>query len=112
MRHSELVQQPPPPYSKASPQQNQSQNLTNAQRAILPGLPTEPYIIRLQEAIKQKNLEAFFPPDDPRIAQTAVRAEQQVERLVQAWRIPREIAGDFVRYETLSQNMCSLSQAD
>ena len=55
------------------------------------------YVRQLEEAIQQKRLQSFYPPGDPRIQQTAQRAAQQVEKLVQAWHIPREIAVDIVR---------------
>ena len=92
-----LEEQPPPPYSIAS-LQNQDHSLTNAQRAIQPGAHTSPYFHLLQKAIVQKGLQTFFRKDDPRVAQIAVRAEKQVEKLAQAWHIPKEIAADTVRY--------------
>lgn len=52
---------------------------------------------QLEDAIQQKRLQSFYPPGDPRIQQTAQRAAQQVDKLCQAWRIPREIAVDIVR---------------
>ena len=55
------------------------------------------YTRQLEEAIQQKRLQSFYPPGDPRIQQTAQRAAQQVDKLVAAWHIPREIAVDIVR---------------
>lgn len=55
------------------------------------------YVRQLEEAIQQKRLQSFYPPGDPRIQQTAQRAAQQVDKLVAAWHIPREIAVDIVR---------------
>jgi len=55
------------------------------------------YVRQLEEAIQQKHLQSFYPPGDPRIQQTAQRAAQSVDKLVAAWRIPREIAVDIVR---------------
>jgi hypothetical protein len=55
------------------------------------------YVKQLEEAIQQKRLQSFYPPGDPRIQQTAQRAAQSVDKLVAAWRIPREIAVDIVR---------------
>lgn len=55
------------------------------------------YVRQLEEAIQQKRLQSFYPPGDPRLQPIAQRAAQQVDKLCQAWRIPREIAVDIVR---------------
>ncbi|KAK3680011.1 hypothetical protein LTR78_000388 [Recurvomyces mirabilis] len=58
------------------------------------------YVQQLQQAVQEKQLNAFYGPGTPggqRLPQIAQRAAQQVDRLCQAWRIQREIATDIVR---------------
>ena len=58
------------------------------------------YQRELERAIQEKQLQRFYGPGSPgqqMIPQIAQRAAQAVERVVQAWRIPREIANDIVR---------------
>ncbi|KAF2767663.1 hypothetical protein EJ03DRAFT_144325 [Teratosphaeria nubilosa] len=58
------------------------------------------YQRQLEDAVREKRLEAFYGPGTPgqqRLPQIAARAAQQVDRLCQAWRIPREIGRDIVR---------------
>jgi len=55
------------------------------------------YVRLLEDAIRQKCLQSFYPPGDPRIQQTARRAAQQIDKLVAAWHISKEIAADIVR---------------
>ncbi|KAK5119012.1 hypothetical protein LTR62_000223 [Meristemomyces frigidus] len=58
------------------------------------------YLQQLQQAVQEKQLNAFYGPGTPggqRLPQIAARAGQQVDRLCQAWRIQREIATDIVR---------------
>lgn len=58
------------------------------------------YQSQLEQAIREKGLERFYGPQAAgaqRLPQIAQRAAQQVDRLCQAWRIPKEIATDIVR---------------
>ncbi|WPG99694.1 Hypothetical protein R9X50_00251300 [Acrodontium crateriforme] len=58
------------------------------------------YQRQLEQAIQEKQLQAFYGPGTPgaqRLPAIAARAAQQVDRLCQAWRIQREIATDIVR---------------
>jgi hypothetical protein len=55
------------------------------------------YVRQLEEAIQQKQLQKFYPPGDYRIQETAGHAAEQIETLVTAWNVPKEIAVDMVR---------------
>ncbi|QIW95309.1 hypothetical protein AMS68_000827 [Peltaster fructicola] len=55
------------------------------------------YEEQLRAAIREKRLEHFYPPNDPRLRQLAQRAAQSVNSLVSAWHIPQELARDIVR---------------
>ncbi|KAM0722399.1 hypothetical protein Q7P37_001840 [Cladosporium fusiforme] len=97
---------PPPPGQQQQPQQQQQSYGGPPQQSQQYGGPPAPsaaphdingYVRQLEDAIQQKRLQSFYPPGDPRIQQTAQRAAQQVDRLCQAWKVPREIAVDIVR---------------
>jgi len=58
------------------------------------------YQQELERAIQEQSLQKFYGPGTPgaqKIPMIAARAGQQVDRLVQAWRIQKEIANDIVR---------------
>jgi hypothetical protein len=79
------------------PQQDQSR-FNGGPPQTLPGAENiDQYVRQLEDAIRQKRLQSFYPPDDPRVQQIARRAAQQIDKLVAAWHISREIAVDIVR---------------
>jgi hypothetical protein len=47
--------------------------------------------------IQEKGLHAFYPPNSSRVDQIVRRAGQQVQILIDRWRIPREIGYDIVK---------------
>ncbi|KEF55824.1 uncharacterized protein A1O9_08575 [Exophiala aquamarina CBS 119918] len=51
----------------------------------------------LQQAIQEKGLHNFYPPNSPALDHIANRATQQVAQLAQTWRISTEIASDIVK---------------
>jgi hypothetical protein len=79
------------------PQQDQSRLNGGSPQPLHGAQDVSQYVRQLEDAIQQKRLQSFYPPGDPRIQQTAIRAAQQIDKLVTAWQIPREIAVDIVR---------------
>ena len=57
----------------------------------------EGYKQLLNACIQEKNLQGFYPPNDPRIAQIAQQAGPKVNQVIQRWRVAKEIANDIVK---------------
>jgi hypothetical protein len=51
----------------------------------------------MEAAVREKGLQAFYPPGSPALDQIASRAPQQVAQLASQWRINSEIASDIVK---------------
>lgn len=103
-----VSQQQPHPNSPLQYQQGRQQfdRLPQQDQSRFNGGPPQPlpgaedigqYVRQLEDAIRQKHLQSFYPLGDPRVQQAARRAAQQIDKLVAAWHIPREIAVDIVR---------------
>ncbi|KAL6151547.1 hypothetical protein ACJBU6_09499 [Exserohilum turcicum] len=57
----------------------------------------EGYKQLLHACIQEKNLQSFYPPNDPRINQIAQEAGPKVNQVIQRWRVAKEIANDIVK---------------
>lgn len=55
------------------------------------------YKRQLEEAVRQKRLERFFPPGSANIDQVASAAERCIPRICQEWRLQPEIGRDLAR---------------
>lgn len=51
----------------------------------------------LQQQIREKRLEAFYPPNSPAVDQLAQKAAAQIGGLCQRWRIPTEVGNDLAK---------------
>lgn len=51
----------------------------------------------LLAAVQENNLQALYPPNDPRLDMYASKATSQVDQLCANWRVPREIGQDIVK---------------
>jgi diketogulonate reductase-like aldo/keto reductase len=47
--------------------------------------------------VQEKNLQAWYPPGSPVLDQIAQRAAQQINQVIQRWRIAKEVANDIVK---------------
>jgi hypothetical protein len=97
-----VSQQQPHPDSSLQYQQGRQQfdRLPQQDQSRFNGGPpqTLPGAENIDQYVRQlKRLQSFYPPGDPRVQQIARRATQQIDKLVAAWHIPREIAVDIVR---------------
>ncbi|KAH7552173.1 hypothetical protein BM1_09035 [Bipolaris maydis] len=57
----------------------------------------EGYKQLLNACIQEKNLQCFYPPNDPRITQIAQQAGPKINQVIQRWRVAKEIANDIVK---------------
>ncbi|GAB7347129.1 hypothetical protein MBLNU459_g3253t1 [Dothideomycetes sp. NU459] len=104
-QHQQAPQGYPPQGQQGGypPQQQQQQQYGQPpQQQYGGGAPAGPaevaaYKQALQQTVQEKRLQAFYPPNAPAIDRIAQRAPTQIDRLCQAWRIPKEIGNDLVK---------------
>ena len=50
-----------------------------------------------QSVISEKGLQAFYPPNDPRLDSYAAKASAQVDQLCARWQVPLEVGQDIAK---------------
>lgn len=58
---------------------------------------TQKYKMLLQQAIQEKRLQNFFPPNSPTLDRIAQRAPQQINDICARWKLPTEVGNDIVK---------------
>jgi len=51
----------------------------------------------LRDCIQEKHLQSFYPPNSPVIEQIAQRAPSLITKVIQEWKINKELANDVVK---------------